>query len=131
MILVCINRRAPPATTNVQELERISQELNMSDEQQRAFMMKASMKKLAKATTLPRRQPRNPVKEAVKERVFQSEKGFLQNSKVRATLFRRHDPRLFLSCVLLCVVVFVVVVCCRRRINSFLARSIRFTLLCC
>lgn len=66
-----------------QDLERIAQELDMSDEQQRSFMMKASMKKLAKATTLPRGEPRNPMKEAMKERVFQSEKGFLQNSKVR------------------------------------------------
>ncbi|CAM9463272.1 unnamed protein product [Scytosiphon promiscuus] len=63
-----------------QELERIAEGLNMTDEQQRAFMLKASMKKLSSSTTLPKRAPRDRVKEAVDERVFGSEKGFMKNS---------------------------------------------------
>lgn len=56
--------------------------LNLSDEQQRAFMLKASMKKLSSATVLPKRKRKTPVEEAVDERVFASEKGFLKNSEV-------------------------------------------------
>ncbi|CAM9744168.1 unnamed protein product, partial [Hapterophycus canaliculatus] len=52
----------------------------MTDEQQRAFMLKASMKKLSSTTALPKRAPRDRVKEAIDERVFASEKGFMQNS---------------------------------------------------
>lgn len=59
--------------------------LNLSDEQQRAFMLKASMKKLSSATTLPSRKRKTPVEEAVDDRVFASEKGFLKNSKVTWT----------------------------------------------
>lgn len=57
----------------------------MSDEQQRAFMLQASMKKLSAATALPRRAPSSRVKEAVSERVFASEKGFLKNSAVSSS----------------------------------------------
>ncbi|CAN0560964.1 unnamed protein product, partial [Ectocarpus sp. 12 AP-2014] len=63
-----------------QELQRITKELNMSDEQQRAFMLQASMKKLSAASRLPKRPPPDRVKEVLNERVFASEKGFLQNS---------------------------------------------------
>ncbi|CAB1111382.1 unnamed protein product [Ectocarpus sp. CCAP 1310/34] len=63
-----------------QELQRITEELNMSDEQQRAFMLQASMKKLSAASRLPKRPPPDRVKEVLNERVFASEKGFLQNS---------------------------------------------------
>lgn len=59
--------------------------LNLSDEQQRAFMLKASMKKLSSATTLPKRKQKTPAQEAVDDRVFASEKGFLKNSKVTLT----------------------------------------------
>ncbi|CAM9741201.1 unnamed protein product [Ectocarpus fasciculatus] len=52
----------------------------MSDEQQRAFMLQASMKKLSSTSRLPKRPPPDRVKEALNERVFGSEKGFLQNS---------------------------------------------------
>ncbi|CAM9679444.1 unnamed protein product [Ectocarpus sp. 8 AP-2014] len=52
----------------------------MSDEQQRAFMLQASMKKLSAASRLPKRPPPDRVKEVLNERVFASEKGFLQNS---------------------------------------------------
>lgn len=55
----------------------------MSDEQQRAFMLQASMKKLSAASRLPKRPPPDRVKEVLNERVFASEKGFLQNSAVR------------------------------------------------
>lgn len=48
-------------------------------------MMKASIKKLADATTLPKRARNNdPVREALRERVFEEETGFLQNSEVIA-----------------------------------------------
>eukprot|EP00903_Cladosiphon_okamuranus_P011300 g10655.t1 len=63
-----------------QELEGIARELNLSDEQQRTFMLQASINKLSAATALPRRVPSSRVKEAVNERVFASEKGFLKNS---------------------------------------------------
>lgn len=76
------------ARARVQELERIAEGLNMTDEQQRAFMLKASMKKLSSSTTLPKRAPRDRVKEAVNDRVFASEKGFLQNSAVSRSHFR-------------------------------------------
>lgn len=67
---------------DTQELERIADELNMSDEQQREFMLKASMKKLSAATALPKREPQHPAADAVSERIFSSEKGFLKNSEV-------------------------------------------------
>ncbi len=62
--------------------------MNLSDEQQRAFLLQASMKKLSAATTVPRRAPPGPVKEAVTDRVFASEKGFLSNSAVSFFGFR-------------------------------------------
>lgn len=79
--------RSRPA--RAQELERIAQGMNLSDEQQRAFMLQASMRKLSAATTVPKRKPPSRVKEAINERVFASEKGFLSNSAVRF-LFRVH-----------------------------------------
>lgn len=74
---------SPPSPP--QELEKMARGLNLSDEQQRAFMLKASMKKLSSATTLPSRKRKTPVEEAVDDRVFASEKGFLKNSKVTWT----------------------------------------------
>lgn len=66
----------------VQELDRIADELNMTDEQQRAFIMKATMKEFDKAMALPRRTRPSPVEDAMTERIFATEKGFLKNSDV-------------------------------------------------
>lgn len=70
----------------------MARELNLSDEQQRAFMLKASMKKLSSVTTIPTRKRKSPAEEAVDERVFASEKGFLKNSKVTDGLCTRGKP---------------------------------------
>lgn len=66
-----------------QELERITEGMHLSDEQQNAFMLQASFKRLTAATTLPKRAPPSRLKEAIDDRVFASEKGFMKNSKVR------------------------------------------------
>lgn len=69
---------------NSQELERIAEELKMTDAQQRSFMLKSSMRRLADSTKLPPRESSNPVEAIVAERVFAGETGYLSNSKVTA-----------------------------------------------
>lgn len=75
----------------------------MSDDQQRAFVLKASMKQLSSAMAPPKRKPVDPAKEALQERVFASEKGFRDSSEVSVFCCHSHDfsahhPAPFAAC---------------------------------